>query len=128
MSVRESLPNLWQLLGGYFHEEWVHDSPVAATEQESRPQLADHHERYDELRRHSRFVIKTFVDDSDDQTVASVITELDRLLQGPMSEDELAALLEQLGNRVHYPALGFSAREWLSTLRSGLLHFAASRR
>ena len=27
MSVHESLPNLRQFFGGYFHQDWMHDAP-----------------------------------------------------------------------------------------------------
>ena len=104
MSARETFPNLRQFLGGYFHQDWMHDA--------SDPDG----------------VIKLFVGDSKKDALAGVRSELTKLLNQERSDAELQALLTELGCYVHYPALGVSAREWLTGVRTRIAELADAKR
>ncbi len=100
MSVRESFPNLWQFFGGYFHQDWTHDS--------SDPDV----------------IIRTFIDDSSSHVLVSVHTELNSLLNQDLSDADLRESLTKLGCYVHYPAIGMTAREWLTHVCARLSELA----
>jgi contact-dependent growth inhibition (CDI) system CdiI-like immunity protein len=104
MSAHESFPNLWQFLGGYFHQDWMHDA--------SDPDD----------------IIKVFVNDSSNDVLASVRTELNKLLNQDLSDADLRELLTKLGCYVHYPAFGMTAREWLTQVRARLSELADAKR
>jgi hypothetical protein len=104
MSARESFPSLWQFFGGYFHQDWMHDAPEPDD------------------------VIRLFASESSKETLASVRSELNKLLNQQRSDAELQAVLKELGCYVHYPALGVTAREWLSGVRARVSELADARR
>jgi len=93
MSAHETWPSLRQFLAGYFHQDWTDDA-------------ADPDD-----------VIKEFVNDSDNDVIAGVRTELNKLLNRDLSDAELGELLLKLGCAVYYPAFGMTAREWLTHVR-----------
>ena len=88
--------NLFNFLGGYFHQDWTLESSSA-----------------DE-------VIEKFVDDGDAETVRAVAREIDQLLKSKGSERELREALRNLGSAYNFEADGFSASEWLRHVRSRL--------
>jgi CdiI immunity protein len=104
MSVHESLQNLRQFFGGYFHQDWMHDAPNPDD------------------------IIKAFVNDSDNDVLASVRTESNKVLNQDLSDAELGDLLRQLGCHVYYPALGLTAREWLTHVRARVSELGDAKR
>jgi hypothetical protein len=104
MAAREAFPILRQFLGGYFHQDWMHDAPD------------------------TEGVIKLFVDGSPKEALAGVRSELTKLLNQERSDAELQALLTQLGCYVHYPSLGVSAQEWLAGIRAQISELADTKR
>jgi hypothetical protein len=88
--------NLFNFLGGYFHQDWTLESSSA-----------------DE-------VIDKFVHDGDTATTRAVILEIDRLLKAKTSENSLKEALRSLGSAYNFEADGFSASEWLRHVRSKL--------
>lgn len=104
VSAREALPSLWQFFAGYFHEDWMHDAPDPDG------------------------VIKLFVSESGNETLAGVRSELNKLLNQQRSDAELQALLTELGCHVYFPALGVTAHEWLSGVRARVSELADAKR
>lgn len=102
MSIREDFPALWQFLGGYFHQDWMNDAPDPST------------------------VVDLFLNESNREQIAGVLSELTRLLNQDCSDDELQALLLKIGCDVHFPFFGVTARQWLVSVRGQIFEFATA--
>jgi hypothetical protein len=87
-------PALFQLFGGYFHEDWrvEHENPAAA--------------------------LSAFTDEAPPEAVREAARELDALLELPLADDELGALLRRGFDCNYIPSNdGLSARSWLVAVR-----------
>ena len=86
-----AFPQLRQLLGGYFHQDWVVDR-----------------QRWEE-------VVDDFIADSPRHAVLECASELRDLLAG-FDDGELGTVLERLGGSVDPSALELRTGEWLHRL------------
>ncbi|WP_085690515.1 MULTISPECIES: contact-dependent growth inhibition system immunity protein [unclassified Pseudomonas] len=88
--TRTKSPALFQLLAGYFHEDWTSD-----------------HEEADD-------VLKLFLSETSDENLFHVKVELKTLLRSKLSEEQLEDfLLEEIGCSYYYPSEWSSGRTWL---------------
>jgi NifU-like protein involved in Fe-S cluster formation len=96
MSAR--FPILYQLFGGYFHQDWKCD-----------------HDTEDE-------VIRTFVAEASSETLSKVKDELKFILRTTQNEDQIQEILfEEIGCSYYYPYAWPSGRAWLEHVL-GMLH------
>lgn len=96
-AVDTEFPALFQLFGGYFHEDWQseHASPAAA--------------------------LSAFVEEAPADAVRAAVRELDRLLQLPIGEEGVQRMLEDGFDCNYVPeGDGMSASEWLGVVRQRL--------
>lgn len=87
-----AFPQLRQLLGGYFHQDWVVDR-----------------ERWES-------VVDDFIADSPRHAVLECTSELRDLLAAGFDDSELGTVLERLGGSVDPSALELRTGEWLRQL------------
>lgn len=104
MTRVKSFPELEQFLGGYFHQDWMHDAPDPEG------------------------IIQLFVAHATSEQMAGVRQELNKVLNQQRSDAELQDLLIKLGCYVYLSALGVTAREWLTTVRARITELAAAKR
>jgi hypothetical protein len=92
-------PALYQLFGGYFHEDWKveHGSPDAA--------------------------VRAFIAEAPPEAITAASAELDRLLSSGFDDAALTRLLDD-GFRCDYvPASdGIATSDWLARVRATLQH------
>jgi hypothetical protein len=89
-------PNLHQLFGGYFHQDWALD-----------------HEGWQD-------VVDLFVAQASAEVVARTAAELDGLLADGLSEDRLASVLAGLDCFADPAAWNMTPGQWLAAVRDRL--------
>jgi hypothetical protein len=91
--LERQFPNLFQVLGGYLHQDFDldYDSPDAA--------------------------LRAAATGQGYEQIGGAIREIDRLLAGPIGEDELMRLLERLTAGYSPELEGWGARDWLAHVR-----------
>lgn len=96
-SVKEQFPNLFQLLGGYFHQDWCCDDPDAEA------------------------VLRRFMNDATPGDVQAVVDDIDRLLGGNLTDDQLKRIVG-FGCYYYYDptADGMSHTEWFRWVQNQL--------
>jgi len=96
-SAETAYPELFQFLGGYFHQDWALDA-TTPTE-----------------------VVRGFLAEAPTEQVAGVVAEVDRLLAGEPSDAALARVVyEELGCDYDPTPDGVSVRDWLRHVRASL--------
>lgn len=95
MNIMDTYPNLQNLLGGYFHQDWMEYGP------------------------NSESVLEQYLKDEwPPEDVSKALEELKSLLKLP--DDELAKNIVDMGCEYYPIGLGFSYREWLTKLANQL--------
>jgi hypothetical protein len=90
-------PQLGQLLGGYFHQDWGLD------------------------RDGWELVVDEFVTESPHSVVVQTADELSGVLAAHLTDAELTSLLDRLGASVAPAGFGMTTTAWLEALRQRLL-------
>jgi len=96
-------PALFQLFGGYFHEDWrdEHDAPDAA--------------------------VQAFVSEAPPEAAAAAIGEIDRLLDDQLDDAALSRIVEHGFDSNYLPSAdGITTTEWLRQIR-GMLRGATTK-
>jgi hypothetical protein len=96
-SADSEFPALFQLFGGYFHQDWrdEHASPASA--------------------------ISAFIGEAPRDAILAAGAELDRLLAAGFSDDELARVLgEGFGGNYLPEHDGLTVSQWLAEIRASL--------
>ena len=89
-------PQLRQLLGGYFHQDWVIE------------------------RDDWQEIVRDYVAESPHGAVMESVAELGDLLGAGLSEAELGTVLDRLGGSIDPSALGLTRAAWLQAVRARL--------
>ena len=88
-SLREQYPALWQLFGGYFHQDWDSDDDTPDD------------------------VLRRYLQDEPGEALPSARRELDEVLRRWSTETELQEIHHRLGSSLWPPGVGLTTREWL---------------
>jgi hypothetical protein len=95
--IQGRYPQLWQLLGGYFHQDWDLAGPDW------------------------RAVVATYRAESDPQDPARAAREIGTLLNATEDDGELERIVyDDFGCDFYLPGAGLTVREWLAAVRRTL--------
>jgi len=98
-------PALFQLFGGYFHQDW-----------------RDEHETPDDA-------VQAFISEAPPDAVAAAAAELDRLLDGSLDDAAILRLIEEGFASEFVPSIdGATTTDWLPHVRDMLRHAGSSSR
>ncbi|MES2822465.1 MAG: contact-dependent growth inhibition system immunity protein [Pseudomonadota bacterium] len=87
--MKTTYPNLYEFFAGYFHQDWLEESPTATG------------------------IVERYLDEFPKTEVGGASRELRDLLINIPSEDGLAIIVNQLGSYYNPQADGLTYREWL---------------
>jgi hypothetical protein len=108
----DGFPYLTQFLGGYFHEDWDldHTSSVEAFEQTIEPGEPLY-----------RRVVAAYAAQCSPQDLVATADELERLIDMPLSDEELHFAMAQVFYANYWPGHESGYRPWLRAVRGQLL-------
>lgn len=89
---------LFQFLGGYFHQDWHYDYDS----KDAKPEIED--------------VVRHYKSEAGKDTIGKVTQEIESLLSENLSEAELRKILIKLGNSHYAPATHETYKKWLESI------------
>ena len=98
MNYRFKFPELYQFFGGYFYQGWAADY------------------RWESAKPNSTAVVRHFKAVNPPSTVNRVRIELEELLTHALGDDELNAVLTDLGSSFYPPSENLDSAGWLRKL------------